>query len=92
MQVAVGVGGSHVDGLCRNIHRGTGGVLLEVVTRLDVALLRLQRLLLAVGFCQSRDGSHIVHRSLTEHRQCRLHIFVHIEHIHGVHAAHHSVV
>ena len=52
MQVAVAVGCSHADTFCLNGHRGTGGLLLEVVASLDLVLLGFQGFLAAVHLGQ----------------------------------------
>ena len=74
VQVAVAVGSGYTDVLRLDIHRGAGGILLEVVARLDIILLCLQGLLAAVHLCQLRHG---VDKALYARQQCR-HQLVHL--------------
>ena len=74
VQVAVAVGGSDINRFRLDAHRGTSGLLLEVITRLDLILLCLQSLLAAVHLCQFRHG---VDEALDACQQC-WHQLVHL--------------
>ena len=74
VQVAVAVGGCDINRFRLDAHRGTCGLLLEVVARLDLILLCLQGLLSAVHLCQFRHG---VDEAL-DARQQRGHQLVHL--------------
>ena len=76
MQVTIGIGGGYIDGLRLDRHRGTRGILLEVITRPDFTFLRLQSLLLTVQLCQARHGMDIGLSDLIEERHRDIHLFM----------------